>query len=109
MKETTKALVMLQLDVQVTPEEQMMLRNTLLDAFGEFIANRNVEVQRAGTETDCEYYANHGADEYVAKRYPQWTEIQQRRKADQVRKRCRLAAILKHAAFELTVSNISEV
>jgi hypothetical protein len=98
MNENT--ILMLQLDVTLTEQEITQLRYLFTDAFGEFQTARNVEVQRAGTEDDAEYYANYGADLYVEERYPKWSEKMKKAKAAQVRMRCRLAEIIKYADLE---------
>lgn len=95
--------VELLLDVELTQHEKELVKYILTDALSEFMGHRNVEVQRAGTEDDAEYYVNYGADSYVAKRYPWMSDAQKKAKADQVRQRCRVAAILNHAAFSVEV------
>lgn len=93
-------VITLTLDVELTEREKQDVENIFHDAFGEFLTHRNVRVTRAGIADDAEYYADHGADLYVQKRYPTFSEKFLRDKADQVRRRSRIAAIIKQAAFD---------
>jgi hypothetical protein len=96
--------VTLHLDITVTAHEAHLLKQTLVDAFAEFLSLRCTEVHRAEYgDGSVEYFPNRGAETYVAKRYATRSAEWQQNKVLEVQQRCRLAAILKHAAFHVEV------